>query len=101
MHIKAGVVTVGTVATATGLGLAVEWDGPWCFQGQPGAGAGAGAGAALRPTDSTLQRNRLLQSEEAGFSALITVPFWSWEACKGSAELEEALLTSLLVQAGV
>jgi hypothetical protein len=55
---------------------AVELDGPWHFP------------TCRAPTGATLLKRRHL---ELLGHALVTVPYWEWEGCKGAGEREQYL----------
>ena len=60
--------------------LAVEFDGPLHFL------------ASRAPTGATLLKRRHLQLLG---HALVSVPYWEWDACKGAGEREQYLWRKL------
>ena len=73
---------VGGERSCGGEGWAVEFDGPSHFL----------ASSSRAPTGATLLKRRQLQLLG---HALVSVPYWEWDACKGAGEREQYLRSKL------
>ena len=93
-----GLLHVDIVATSpSGARTAVEVDGPSHFLRVLSSDNASAVGP---PDGATVLRNRLLRSVAAGFGgALAVVRFDAWDACRGDAAHEDALLQDALASA--
>jgi len=93
-----GLLHVDIVATSpSGARTAVEVDGPSHYLRVLLSDDASAVGPL---TGATVLRNRLLRSAAAGFGGVLAVVrFDAWDACRGDAAREEALLQAALTRA--